>query len=85
MKEKYYTIAAENGVHARPDGYLVKKASEFRSEISISCNGKTASAKKLFALMKLGIKKGDTIHISVTGSDEEVASQTIFSFIEENF
>ena len=35
--------------------------------------------------MKLGIKKGDTIHISVTGSDEEVASQTIFSFIEENF
>ena len=35
MKEITYIIKDEVGIHARPAGLLVKKASEFSSEISI--------------------------------------------------
>lgn len=85
MKEEYYTITAENGLHARPAGYLVKKAGEFEAIIQISCNGKSADARKLFALMKLGVKQNDIIKITADGKDEDSALQKIMLFIKENF
>ena len=46
MKEFVYKITDEIGIHARPAGLLVKKASEFASEITIHLGEKEASAKK---------------------------------------
>ena len=56
MKKFNFTIKDENGIHARPAGLLVKEANKFSSQIEISSNGKTADAKKIFALMSLGVK-----------------------------
>ncbi len=58
MQNFSYTITDENGIHARPAGIFVKKASAFSSEITVTLGDKSASAKKLFALMGLGAKKG---------------------------
>ena len=63
MNEFIYTIKDENGIHARPAGLLAKKAQAFPFEIPVECNGRTASLKKLLALMGLGIKKGDTVKV----------------------
>ena len=72
------------GLHARPAGLLVKTAGEFSSEITVSKGEKSADAKKLFALMGLGIKCGDTVAVSIQGDDEDNAYDTVKSFFESN-
>ncbi len=85
MKECKYTIKAADGLHARPAGILVKEAGKFTSNITMSLNGKEASVKKLFALMKLGVKQGDTVTITAEGTDETEAINTIETFMGEHF
>ena len=64
MKQFQYTIKDELGVHARPAGLLVKLAKQYTSAITIEKNGKVADARKMFAVMGLGVKNGDTITAS---------------------
>ncbi len=85
MKKFTYVITDEVGIHARPAGLLVKKAKELDSKVSISCNGKSADATKLMAVMSLGVKKGMTVEVSVSGGDEEKAAAEIEKFFQENF
>ncbi len=83
MKTFAYTIKDALGIHARPAGMLVKQAAEFQSEITISAKGKQASLKKLFALMGLGVRQGDTVKITVEGTDEAEAADMLEKFFEE--
>ncbi len=85
MKEFSYTIKAADGLNARPAGILVKEAGQFQIEITMVFNDKTASVKKLFALMKLGVKQGDTVVIKADGPDESKAIDTIKTFMGEHF
>ncbi|ABX42141.1 HPr family phosphocarrier protein [Lachnoclostridium phytofermentans] len=84
MKEFSYVINDPLGIHARPAGLLVKKASTFNSDITIVKGEKTADSKKIFGIMGLGIKQGDEITIKITGEDEEEASAAIEEFVKEN-
>lgn len=84
MKEFIYTITDENGIHARPAGLLVKKASEFESEITIRLDKKSVDAKKIFSVMSLGAKNGDTVSVSVSGNDEEKAEKELSEFLKTN-
>ncbi|HIW35417.1 MAG TPA: HPr family phosphocarrier protein [Candidatus Treponema faecavium] len=85
MKQFTYTVKAADGLHARPAGILVKEAAKFSSDITMSFNGKEASVKKLFALMKLGVKQGDTVTITANGADESDAVKMIETFMGEHF
>ena len=58
MKQFEYTITDTLGIHARPGGELVKVAKTFASNIKLECNGKSADAKRLIAVMSLGAKQG---------------------------
>lgn len=84
MKTFTYTIKDEVGIHARPAGVLAKKAKEFDSEIIIDKNGKSVNATKLMMLMGLGVKCGETVTVTVTGSDEEAAAKAMEEFFEAN-
>lgn len=84
MKNFTYTITDPVGIHARPAGLLAKKAKEFESVITIDKNGKSAAATKLMALMGLGIKRGETVTVTVEGADEEKASAEMEKFFSEN-
>lgn len=84
MKAFQYTIQDEQGIHARPAGLLVKEASGFQSEITIEHEGKTGDAKRIFAVMALGIKHGDTLTVRVKGSDEETAATAMEAFLKAN-
>ncbi len=85
MKSFEFIIRDELGIHARPAGLLSKKAKEYQSEITLTHNGKSVSATKLMALMSLGVKYGDTVKITVEGSDEEKAQDELMAFFEEKF
>ena len=84
MKTFEYTITDELGIHARPGGELVKVAKPFASTIKLECNGKTADAKRLIAVMSLGAKQGHTVKVSIDGSDEGDAAAKLESFFKEN-
>lgn len=73
MYQKEVTITAPNGLHTRPAAQFVKEAKNFASDITVSSNGKSASAKSLFKLQTLGLTQGTVITISAEGEDEQQA------------
>ncbi len=84
MKQFSYTITDELGIHARPGGDLVKTAKTFASSITLACNGKTADAKRLIAVMSLGAKQGHLLTVTVEGDDEENAASALEAFLKTN-
>ncbi|MDO4619120.1 MAG: HPr family phosphocarrier protein [Lachnospiraceae bacterium] len=84
MKEFSYTISDAEGIHARPAGELVKLAKGFKSAVTISKGAKSGNATKIFAVMGLGAKQGETVDFKIEGEDEEAAAAAIESFMKEN-
>lgn len=84
MKSFNYTITDPVGIHARPAGLLVKEAKLYDSTITITKDGKSADAKKLMALMSLGVKQGDTVEVSVEGGDEGTVAAKMEGFFKNN-
>ncbi|MBQ7900462.1 MAG: HPr family phosphocarrier protein, partial [Clostridia bacterium] len=47
-------------------------------------NGKAVNATKLMMLMGLGVKCGETVTVTVTGEDEEIAAKAMEEFFAAN-
>ena len=82
MKSFEYIIKDPLGIHARPAGLLVKKASSYSSAVQIRKDDRTADAKRIFAIMGLGIKTGNKITVDISGDDEEKAASELAEFFE---
>ncbi len=85
MKTFTYTITDEVGIHARPAGLLVKMAKALGSDSTMEFNGKSAQMSKLFAIMGLGVKCGDTVKVMVEGPSEDADAEALEKFFSENF
>lgn len=83
MYQKDVTITSPNGLHTRPAAQFVKEAKTFTSEIIVSSNGKSSSAKSLFKLQTLGLTQGAVITISAEGEDEQQAVERLVKLIPE--
>lgn len=81
MKEFTCQIKDPNGMHARPAGRLATFAKQFKSEIRVEANGKTADAKRLLSLMSLGASSGAELSFTVSGEDEEGAVAELQAFV----
>ncbi|HIV62540.1 MAG TPA: HPr family phosphocarrier protein [Candidatus Butyricicoccus avistercoris] len=84
MKTFTYTIKDELGIHARPAGLLVKAAGAFQSDITIATEAKKANAKRMMAVMGLGVKCGTEVTITAEGADEDAAIAGMEKFLTEN-
>ena len=84
MIEFLHTVKDPNGIHARPAGLLAKEALQYHSEITVKIGERYANMKGLFSMMSLAVKSGDSITISVSGKDEEVAARAIREYLEKN-
>lgn len=84
MREFTYTIKNPMGIHARPAGLLVKKASEFNSRIILAYNEKSVDLKKVMAIMAMEIKQNQTVTVSCEGPDEEGAISELEEFFRTN-
>ena len=84
MKTVEYTIIDELGLHARPAGLLVKLAAKHTCKTTITKGEKSADAKKIFAVMGLGVKCNDTISITCDGEDEEAVITAIDALLQEH-
>ena len=85
MKEFEFVVTDPQGIHARPAGLLVKEAKKFESNISVFKGARKGDLKKIFTVMALGVKQGETIKVQVEGADEEQAASTVEAFLKESF
>lgn len=81
MLSKDVVVNNGTGLHARPATLLVKKASSFKSDVSIEFNGKKANVKSLIGVLSLGVTKGATITVVASGDDEALAVEEIADLI----
>lgn len=84
MKSFSYTVKDELGIHARPAGMLVKEVKNFQSKVTLEKDGKTVDASRLMAVMGMGVKKDQTVTVTVEGDDEDAACEAIKAFFETN-
>ena len=85
MKQITFTVTDPQGVHARPAGVLIKKIKEVQCAATISKDDKTADARKMFAVLGLGIKCGESITLTFDGADEEQAASALAQTLAEHF
>lgn len=86
MKQFTYTVTDPVGIHARPAGILAKFAKTLDSVVTITKadGSKSAEAKKLMAVMSLGVKTGETITVTIEGGNEDANAAAIEQFCKEN-
>ena len=84
MKTFSYTVKDELGLHARPAGMLVKEVKNFQSKVTLEKDGKSVDASRLMAVMGMGVKKDQTVTVTVEGDDEDAACEAIKAFFETN-
>jgi phosphocarrier protein len=79
-----YTITDELGIHARPAGILIREVKKHDSRVVFSHGEKRAAGDKLFELMKLSVKPGNRLGVTIEGADEQEAAAAIKETLETN-
>jgi phosphocarrier protein FPr len=66
-----------HGLHARPSTLLVETAKRFEAEVAVRYGEKTANAKSLVSLLRLGASGGAELTVSADGPDAARALEAI--------
>jgi phosphotransferase system HPr (HPr) family protein len=80
--ERTVTIGSKSGLHARPAAVFVQHAKEFRSQITVAKNDKTANAKSILSVLTLGAEQGDQVLLTANGEDAEQAIDKLSTLLE---
>lgn len=83
--EKQVTITNRLGLHARPASLVAKKASSFKSEISLKKDDLEINAKSIMGVMILAAECGSVLIIKAWGEDEARAVQEIADLFASKF
>ena len=73
------------GLHARPARLLVQTAAQFQASIQLKVGDKTANAKSIVGVLKLGAVLGDTLLLRAEGEDAEDALKTLQDLVLRKF
>ena len=80
-----YTITTPVGIHTRNAGLLARTAKALDSTITIGkAGGEPTLATKIFAVMGLNIKNGDTVSVTVDGGNEDTNAGTMEWLFKNN-
>lgn len=87
MYKREATILNPTGLHARPASDFVKRAANFKSDITIGrvSSEKTVNAKSIVMLLTQALSKGTQVCVSAEGEDEKQAVDTLIELIESGF
>lgn len=82
---KELTIVNRLGLHARAAAALVKVASQFDCEVTITKDGQAVNGKSILGLMTLAAAKGSTIVVGCNGRDQGSALRAIEDVVANRF
>lgn len=83
--ESTVIITNKVGLHARPATRFVQEAARFQAQIQVRYGEKSANAKSILAVLKLGASQGATLLIRAEGVDAAEAVQALVSLVEHTF
>ena len=85
MKRFEHTIRAAHGIHGKPAREIVKIARQFAdTAITVSRAERTVRCDALLRLLLLGVGLGDTVTVTINGSNEMAATVAMQSFFWNN-
>jgi phosphocarrier protein HPr len=86
MISKTFVVNCEEGFHLRPAQVLMEKATAFDSKITLKkSDSEETDAKSILGLMSLGIEKGESVEIQISGTDENEAMRAVEALFQDNF
>jgi len=85
MQQRDVEIVNKLGLHARPSARLTQLASNFKSKVFMSRNGRRVNAKSIMGVMMLAAAKGCTITLETEGEDEVEAMGALAELISSGF
>jgi len=77
MISKNLTILNKLGLHARAAAKLVALSNNFKSEIILVKDNKSADARSIMKLLMLSASKGSVVEVTIKGKDQEEAMRSI--------
>ena len=78
-------IVNKLGLHARASAKLTQVASDFKSEVWLTRNGRRVNAKSIMGVMMLAAGKGAAITIEAEGVDADAALAALRKLIADKF
>lgn len=85
MQTQEVEIINKLGLHARASSKLTKLASQFKSEVWATRNGRRVNAKSIMGVMMLAASKGTSIQLETIGDDEVEAMAALVTLIADYF
>lgn len=83
--ERAVTIQNRHGLHARPAAEVVKAASKFQSEITLSRDEMEVNGKSIMGVMMLAAEFGATVMLRASGPDAEQAVSALEGLVNNKF
>lgn len=85
MAERSVQIVNKHGLHARPAAEMVKAASKFKCDITISRDDLEVNGKSIMGVMMLAAEYGATITLKANGPDADDALDTLSALVAARF
>lgn len=87
MRERKVTISNRLGLHARAAARLVRRATQFTSQIVLEREdtGNAADGKSILSVLLLAASRGTCLIIRADGADEQRAVEAIAELVEQKF
>ncbi|AMW04790.1 HPr family phosphocarrier protein [Gemmatimonas phototrophica] len=85
MAERSVQIVNKHGLHARPAAEMVKAASKFKSDITISRDDLEVNGKSIMGVMMLAAEYGATITLRAAGPDADDALEALSALVAARF
>lgn len=86
MESKTVVIKNRAGIHCRPSSAIMTVAAKFPGhEISAESKRGKVNLKSILDLLSMGLQKGDSVTIEVTGPSEKEACEKLAELFETEF
>ena len=85
MSERSVQIVNKHGLHARPAAEMVKAASRYKADITISREDLQVNGKSIMGVMMLAAEFGATITLRATGPDADDAIDALSVLVASRF
>jgi phosphocarrier protein HPr len=85
MAERSVQIVNKHGLHARPAAEMVKAASKFKCDITISRDDLEVNGKSIMGVMMLAAEYGATITLKANGADADEALDALSALVASRF
>jgi phosphotransferase system HPr (HPr) family protein len=74
-------LANPNGLHMRPSAQVVQLAEQFRSSVTIHCEGRAADGKSIWELLALAAMPGSELTVEADGPDADAALDALTALL----